>query len=554
MNKINVTSHIGRDLLQSANLFKTADIAVWEYIVNSLEYISTGTTPRIIVDIDNRNRSITIHDNGRGMDLGGLSNFFTMHGENIDRRQGIQGRGKYGTGKSAAFGIGKKLTVSSVVGSVRNTISLHRSDIDKSTGGEIPVQLIESNVKLSGAIDGTVIKIEEVFVPKIDAQKIIKKIEKHLQSFRNSSPEILVGDHLCIYKEPSFQDAMIFFPEGELKKYLGDSKLLIKTSPKPLDRDERGILVSCGPGNLVAIVDAGVCSKEMGEFLFGDIDVLTLESNEFEMDAFSSSRDMDLRPEHPVVIALNMFIGTSLEEVRKELVKQKKDSLKTEESKRLKEQADKIADLLNSDFKELNDKVLEIRSSTSNFGKFTQKPTELIVDDGQGWVSGLEERGELAESVCPEFDNGNGTSQPRPNSEPNIAASNAGELNRDGSATLDSTDLIDTKKPRRPKGGFSVEYKHMGESEDRATYTADKGVFTVNLDHPLVRSASKNLGINDLGFLRLCHEIIFSEYALALANMAAVDDPDIPADDVIFDARETLNRISIRSATLYEIV
>jgi DNA topoisomerase VI subunit B len=108
MSDINVTSHIGRDLLQSANIFKTADVAVWEYVVNSLEYVTTGTTPKITIDIDNRRKSIIIRDNGRGMDLVGLSNFFTMHGENIDRKQGIQGRGKFGTGKSAAFGIGKK--------------------------------------------------------------------------------------------------------------------------------------------------------------------------------------------------------------------------------------------------------------------------------------------------------------------------------------------------------------------------------------------------------------------------------------------------------------
>ena len=102
------------------------------------------------------------------------------------------------------------------------------------------------------------------------------------------------------------------------------------------------------------------------------------------------------------------------------------------------------------------------------------------------------------------------------------------------------------------KSGFSVNYENMGGSADRAIYTTDKGSFTVNLDHPVVKSAVKNLGINDIGFMRLSHEIIFAEYALALANMAAVDDPDNPADDVIYDARETLNRISAKSEILYE--
>ena len=92
----------------------------------------------------------------------------------------------------------------------------------------------------------------------------------------------------------------------------------------------------------------------------------------------------------------------------------------------------------------------------------------------------------------------------------------------------------------------------MGEQEDRSKYLADRGLFSINLDHPVVKSAHTNLGIRDIGFVRLSHEIIFAEYALALASMAAVDDPNIPADEVICDARETLNRISAKSAILYQ--
>ena len=34
-----VTSHVGRDILQSAQLFRTLEAAIWEYVVNSLEYV-----------------------------------------------------------------------------------------------------------------------------------------------------------------------------------------------------------------------------------------------------------------------------------------------------------------------------------------------------------------------------------------------------------------------------------------------------------------------------------------------------------------------------------
>ncbi|HEX9804161.1 MAG TPA: ATP-binding protein [Candidatus Dojkabacteria bacterium] len=551
MSNVSVTTHVGRDLLQSANIFKTADIAVWEYVVNSIQYINPGVPPIVNITINNKKKIILIEDNGRGMDLDGLNNFFRMHGENIDRESGHIGRGKFGTGKSAAFGIANKLIVSSVHNNKRNTISLSREQILESDGGAIPVEILEKDIYVENIINGTTIRIEDVILSKIDATKIIKKVEKHLQSFRHLKPRVLVGDHMCTYKEPGFNQTFTFTPDETLVPILGNTQLVIKVAQSPLAQDERGISVSAGKGNLIAIEDAGVCTKEMGEYLYGDIDVPELDNNKYEMDAYDSSRDMKLRPEHPVSMALNIFIGTHLEETRKSLVKQRKEVQKSEDQKRLKEQADKIAELLNKDFKEFNDKILEIKSSTSSLGRYSSKPSPEDAENREedGWVSGLDERGFIDENEIPDLE----TSNPNPSDKiPKPIIPRIGRKEDSGNASLDPLSSNTSRKSKRPKGGFSVEYEHMGTDADRAVYTADKGVFTVNLDHPVVKSAEKNLGINDIAFQRLSHEIIFAEYALALANMSAVDDPDIPADDVIYDARETLNRISSKSALLYE--
>ena len=106
---IRVVSHVGRDIIQSAQLFKTPEAAVWEYVVNSLQYVDQGIVPHVRVTVDVPGKKITIEDNGSGMDHGDLQHFFTMHGENKERRIGVPGRGKFGTGKSAAFGIGSSL-------------------------------------------------------------------------------------------------------------------------------------------------------------------------------------------------------------------------------------------------------------------------------------------------------------------------------------------------------------------------------------------------------------------------------------------------------------
>ena len=545
---IMVSTHIGRDLLQSANIFKTADVAVWEYIVNSLQYVDAGISPSVVVEIDNHKKRIVISDNGQGMDETRLNHFFTMHGENIERRRGAGGRGKYGTGKSAAFGIGMQMTVDTVSNGLRNRVELSKGDIETSDGSEIPVRHTFINQPTTDD-NGTTIIIEGIFLSKIDATKIIKKVERHLQSYRSVNPQVLIGDHLCTYREPEVQEIFTFVPEGAWGDALGDAELVVRIAKSPLDADKRGVSVHCGPGNLVAVEDAGVCTKEMGEYLFGEIDVPRLESNEYEMDAFDSSRDMRLRPEHPVAVSLIGFVGTKLEEVRKQLVKRKREASREQANQELKSQADKIADLLNNDFKAVNEKILKIKSARRTTGDMQSDfgGEASSGDDPEGWVKGIEERGVIPESDLEPNDDPQDIPHD-PFNEPPIS----GDQNDEGEASVDPVSDGGTSKKRRPRGGFSVEYEHMGEHEDRAKYIADRGMFMINLDHPVVKSANNSLGIGDIGFIRLSHEIVFSEYALALANMAAVDDPDIPADDVIYDARETLNRISAKSAILYQ--
>ena len=111
MSRIEVTSHVGRDLLQSAQVFKTDRAVIWEYVVNSLQYTNPGIAPKVVVTISGRKDAITVADNGAGMSLADLRHFFTMHGENPERVAGRIGRGKFGTGKSAAFGIADFLMV-----------------------------------------------------------------------------------------------------------------------------------------------------------------------------------------------------------------------------------------------------------------------------------------------------------------------------------------------------------------------------------------------------------------------------------------------------------
>jgi len=118
-----------------------------EYVSNGLQYIDHGTSPLVKVILDSKRKVIRIADNGRGMDWAGIQNFFVMHGENIDRKEGRAGRGRYGTGKSAAFGIADLLRITTVRKGKKFDVELFRSDIEKISSGEpIPVRTTQRGV------------------------------------------------------------------------------------------------------------------------------------------------------------------------------------------------------------------------------------------------------------------------------------------------------------------------------------------------------------------------------------------------------------------------
>jgi len=157
-----LTSHVGRDLLASAASFKNEAVVAWEYVVNSLQYVDPGVSPRIQVTVLPGGKGIRIADNGSGMSVADLKHFFQMHGENLERRSGRPGRGKFGTGKSAAFGIASTLRVDTVHNGKRNVVVLTRNMINASDGEEIPVDWTIKNEPTDDP-NGTTISILDIY-------------------------------------------------------------------------------------------------------------------------------------------------------------------------------------------------------------------------------------------------------------------------------------------------------------------------------------------------------------------------------------------------------
>lgn len=539
-----VRSHVGRDLLASAASFKTEAAVVWEYVVNSLQYVGKGAAPKVDVRVDSRKKTISIGDNGRGMSASDLQHYFTMHGENLERRAGRPGRGKFGTGKSAAFGIANSLQIDTVQNERRNVVRLTRAQIRASDGSDIPVGWLVRDEEVT-SLAGTIVTISDVELQKLETAPIIQYIERHLGFFRTSTPTVVVNNHVCEYREVEVSRVATFRPDPKQAQVIGDIELTIRVARVPLPDADQGVSITAGPGNLVAIERAGVDRKEFGSYLFGEVDAAALETHPSPLEPYDSSRSLQLNSGHPVAAALVGFIGSKLEQVRMDLVAEQRRAREGEQARRLASESAKIAELLNRDFEEQSIRLQGTRAVSARQGSASARFGDAAqgAEEPDAWVEGLERPGDLETSHSGRVGKGRSGREA-----PTIAR--AGIQKDDGSDSVDPAGGAGSRRTR-PRSGFRVGYEHLGREQDRSVYDPKSMAILINLDHVVVSAALGGGAVEDPVFRRLSYEIAFAEYSIALAYEAAQRDPEIPADDLLFDVRATLNRIARSAVALY---
>lgn len=94
-------------------------------------------------------------------------------------------------------------------------------------------------------------------------------------------------------------------------------------------------------------------------------------------------------------------------------------------------------------------------------------------------------------------------------------------------------------------------YRPLGEASDRSKYESGTLTIIINLDHAVVMTALDSSGVEDPKFRRLSYEIAFSEYSIGLGYELIKQDPAMPPDDVLYEVRASLNRVSSMAANLY---
>lgn len=542
-DQISVRTNVKRDLLHTAAHFNTDKKVVWEYVSNGLQYVDQGVNPIVTVDVDTRSRRIVVSDNGRGMDWTGLQNFFLMHGENLDRREGRPGRGLFGTGKAAAFGIADLLRVRTVQNGIRCTVELTRQDV-AAMGDEdsIPVRQIERGVATTEP-NGTRIEVAGVHLKSLDTAGVIRYVERNLAHWQKGCL-VFVNRRQCEYAEPAVAEEKSFRPTGDLRNQLGDVELVVKVAKAPLEEELRGISIYAR-GVWLETTLAGCEGREMANYIFGEIEVPQLDDENSPIPAFDVSRSGRLNPANPLVAQLYAFIGEHVDHVRRDLVRADRERRASEEAQRLAKQALEIAELINRHFRDFERRVTKVRAlatGASDFGPLATAggsgDTELVLGSdvpasvlsptgGPGHGDGLSGGGSRVPNLGPVV------TPAAPDAE-----RKGREMGGDGGGPM-------------PKGGFRVEFGNLGAEEHRAKYAPEERTIYINLDHPQVASAKGLASADDVAFRRLAYEVAFSEYAIALASELAARDEYLDPSDYIVDIRKTINDLARGAAHLY---
>lgn len=539
---ITVSTHVARDFLQNAAYFSTVPKVVWEYVSNSIDNAREGQPVNVVVEITGS--MIQVADDGSGMSREGLQNFFRMHGENQQRKRGKIVRGRFGTGKCAAFGIASCLHIDTTQNGKRNVVELHRRDIESAKdGAPFPVRDIAIDEPTDQS-DGTLIEIRDIAVKRPDIEGAITYVERHLSRYRQKA-RVIINERECQFEEPPTSEQFEIVPPPEVAKMIGDAVLTIKVSPIPLDEENNGIdIFSRGIWHETTL--AGLRKKEMVQYLFGEIDVPVLEEErEWEIPPFDNTRNNTLNPQNPTVVVLLAWISQELEKVRVKLVEAERKRRQTEESIKLEKEASRIADILNADFEKLQMDFEFARRISSRQGRV--KPAD---------ISGTQTE------LLP----GKGTEPTRwqPSGNPQGAGKHhggevgLGDAPRKGPDLIPGAELggpkaIDQAVERRKKGMFSIEYRHESAENKRSRYDRETRTIVINLDHPQITGAFRASGQNTESrqFREISYEVAAVEYALAIPFEKIAQEGDhYQASDALYDVWETINRVTRRFAEI----
>ncbi len=555
-------SNVARDVLDTAHQFGSVQKVLPEYITNATDN-PNDDQHGIRVEITKRPQPqgrcrIVVRDNARGMSADDLHRFFTMHAENEGRRQGRRTRGRFGTGKSAAFGVGATaLQVTTTRDGRRSEVRLERSELEAAARENRPPQpkVLVDDVPTTEP-NGTEVLIDGIEKP-VNVDRIASEIRRTLGRHLDRHEIVLFGERVQP-QEPLCQVTTEFrsLDLPAIAEIVGDVTCTVKVATSTITDDSmRGVLVSTGDFPVGQVSASG----EHATRLFGTCDVPALDTDTSTPGPFSDARDLRLNEENRIAGPLVAWIRECMQEVSDDLRREERERRRRARDEELHRAATRMEDVLNEHYRG------EFRRSRATHGDHgdghgeTQTQPGTSAPDPGGTYVAPHPDGRAAYSP----DSSDGTPTPTP-PDPAISdpiTSDDDESSRDRGRARERDPLGDgrgnpvnpeaaLRRQRRRRGGFAIEFEELGPEAPRSEYRDETLTIVLNLDHPEFKAAHG--GSDNPMFRMLAFEVAAQEYALAVAYQMMDEDESLDAFDILQEVRRFMNELTRNVAAIVE--
>ncbi len=555
--------NINRAILDAAASFNNLGKVAEEYLTNILDAFETilhdkpdknikRSDCKVQFIIDHTQRKIIFHDEHPLMGMSSnfiYNNFFNIHGQNISRKRYINVRGKHGTGKSAAFGIGAEyLLVDSIYREKRTTIksTLESLQNEDTEAAELDVVNDDESVNI---INGTTIELKLPNKKYLELRAItsallhIQKVfGKHLNSYKVDFIEIhnkgqKQEDRIIYQPRESVYEKEYSVPQ-EIAAVIGQTYLIVKRAAEPMeDTEEKGITITSN-GYAKEQTMFGLDNEPYSNHFFGEWEIPKLDEYKGHNPPSLSTRELKLNRENELVKVIYEFGKKILSEEIKNFAKNERIRKQDETLTKLSNMANELANILNDDFseyeeiskKERGEKGKVIKKDTPEEGA-----TSTSVDIESNVISKFGSQIKVEENNEGELISPSGEGEFPAGAEGNDAITDhpsihAGPLEKKFEELPPNTKNLPNAEKRarrrvRAGGGFKIEFAALNHNVFIARVDITTKIITVNIDSEVMKTHLTNCGGNEEypSFKMFAYSVAIDEYSRAVVNIMAAN-------------------------------
>ena len=531
-------SDVARDVLGTAGSFGSLPKVVAEYVTNSIDARVNGTPVTVTISkgrYGGKTR-LTISDDASGMNDEDLRRFFFMHAENAARRHGRKVRGKFGTGKAAAFGIGTSLQIETRKDGRQWRVRLDKDELGAAVEeNRKPKPEVLADGDATSKPNGTDIYIDGI-TRQVDERRIASELRKRLGRQLDAHPVVLFNTRIVTEEPRSVREWMFRSVDHAVGAAIGaDVECVVKAASTSVDDAIRGVVITANDFPVAQLELAG----DYGARIFGRCDVPALEDDDTVPGPYTDARDMALNEENVTAGPLAAWIRECLATVTSELSAEERERRAAARDQALRNAASKMEAVLNRHYQ---GEFHRTRSRAGDVGARSGLVTpdsdgDVVVPNPDGTsgydvsLDGRRPEGDPSvSSVASDDDSTERGSQPR-------------EHDPLGVGRGDSAMTEELTPKRRRSGGFSIEWDNAGKDAPRSNYIESELTILINLDHPEI-AAAYSAGDTSPLFRMLVFEAAAQEYCYATAYQQLEEDPSMDGSDTVQYVRTTIDLLT----------